>query len=156
MRLAECSSGFYYICYYRSQAQTALRLVLGSANSLRVYCLDEKEAQNVPSPLAPTPIINLNLFSSSTLSTKSQEELQKLKPALCSWGCFQAIGHGIPSSFLDKIQVTREFFEQPLEERKKYSKGVEEVEGYGGDRTPEEGQFLDWQDRLFLTVYPED
>ncbi|OMO54442.1 Oxoglutarate/iron-dependent dioxygenase [Corchorus capsularis] len=68
-----------------------------------------------------------------------------------------AIGHGIPTSFLDKIrQVTREFFEQPMEEKKKYSKGVGEVEGYGGDPTPEEGQFLDWQDRLFLTVYPQD
>lgn len=69
---------------------------------------------------------------------------------------FQAIGHGIPSSFLDEIrQVTTEFFEQPMDEKKKYSKGVEDVQGYGGDPTPEEGQFLDWQDRLFLTSYPE-
>ncbi|XP_021298326.1 protein SRG1-like [Herrania umbratica] len=120
-------------------------------------CRDEKEAQDVPSPLAPIPIIDLSLFSSSTLSTKREEELQKLKSALCSWGCFQAIGHGIPSSFLDEIrQVTTEYFEQPVEEKKKYSKGVEDVEGYGGDPTPEEGQFLDWQDRLFLTAYPED
>ncbi|XVE91265.1 hypothetical protein DITRI_Ditri20bG0139800 [Diplodiscus trichospermus] len=120
-------------------------------------CRDEKEDQNVPSPLAPIPIINLSLFSSSTSSTKRQEELDNLKSALCSWGCFQAIGHGIPSSFLDKIrQITREFFEQPVEERMKYGKGVEEVEGYGADPTPEEGQFLDWQDRLFLTAYPED
>lgn len=70
---------------------------------------------------------------------------------------FQGIGHGIPSSFLDTIrQVTKEFFEQPMEKKKKYSKGVDDVEGYGGDPTPEEGQFLDWQDRLVLSVYPED
>ncbi|XP_022714793.1 protein SRG1-like [Durio zibethinus] len=120
-------------------------------------CRDEEEAKNVPSPLAPIPIIDLSLFSSSTLSATREEELQKLKSALCCWGCFQAIRHEIPSSFLNKIrQVTREFFEQPMEEKKKYSKGVREVEGYGGDPTPEEGQFLDWQDRLFLTVYPED
>lgn len=43
-----------------------------------------------------------------------------------------------------------------MEKKKKYSKGVDDVEGYGGDPTPEEGQFLDWQDRLVLSVYPED
>ncbi|WRX26741.1 Oxoglutarate/iron-dependent dioxygenase - like 10 [Theobroma cacao] len=132
-------------------------MVINGAEPESLYiCRDEKEDEDVPSPLAPIPIIDLSLFSSSTLSTKREEELQKLKSALCSWGCFQAIGHGIPSSFLDEIrQVTTEFFEQPMDEKKKYSKGVEDVEGYGGDPTPEEGQFLDWQDRLFLTSYPE-
>lgn len=70
---------------------------------------------------------------------------------------FQAIGHGIPTTFLDKIRrVTREYFEQPMDEKKKQAKGVEEMEGYGADPTPEEGQFLDWSDRLFLDVYPKD
>ncbi|KAE8735663.1 Calcium-binding EF-hand family protein isoform 1 [Hibiscus syriacus] len=125
-------------------------------------CRDEKEAQTVPSPLTPIPIIDLNLLSSSPLSTKEEkeeeeEDLQKLKSALCSWGCFQAINHGIPSCFFDEFrQVTREFFQLSMEEKNKYSKGVEEIEGYGGDPSPEEGQFLDWQDRLFLTVYPQE
>ncbi|KAK1559750.1 hypothetical protein Q3G72_017959 [Acer saccharum] len=70
---------------------------------------------------------------------------------------FQAIGHGISSEFLDKIcQVTREYFEQPMEEKKKQAKGVEEFEGYGADPVPAAGQFLDWSDRLYLQVYPED
>lgn len=70
---------------------------------------------------------------------------------------FQATGHGIPNAFLNKVRtVAREFFELPVEEKKKYSKGVDEMQGYGGDPTPEQGQFLDWQDRLFLDVYPED
>ncbi|KAK3020496.1 hypothetical protein RJ639_045746 [Escallonia herrerae] len=70
-----------------------------------------------------------------------------------------AIGHGIPSSFLDEIrQVTKEFFGQPMEEKKKYAKTVTEFQfqGYGADPVPEEGQPLDWSDRLFLDVYPED
>lgn len=50
----------------------------------------------------------------------------------------------------------REFFQQPTKEKKKQAKGVEEFEGYGGDPVPEEGQPLDWSDRLFLDVYPED
>lgn len=61
------------------------------------------------------------------------------------------------TSFLDRIrQVGKEFFEQPMEEKRKYSKGVEEVQGYGADPVPEEGQPLDWSDRLFLDVHPED
>ncbi|KAE8655688.1 Calcium-binding EF-hand family protein isoform 1 [Hibiscus syriacus] len=125
-------------------------MVLNGEEPESLYiCRDEKEAANVPSPLPPIPVIDLNLLSYSPLTSKAEEELQKLKSALCSWGCFQAINHGIPSCFLDEFrQVTREFFQQPMEEKQKYSKGVEEVEGYGGDPTPEEGQFLDWQDRL--------
>lgn len=52
--------------------------------------------------------------------------------------------------------MAREFFQQPMEEKKKHAKGVEEFEGYGADPVPEEGQSLDWSDRLFLDVYPED
>lgn len=69
----------------------------------------------------------------------------------------QAIGHGIPNSFLDEVlQVGREFFEQPMEEKKKYSKELTDFEGYGADPIPEEGQSLDWSDRIFLQLVPED
>lgn len=120
-------------------------------------CRDGDSIQEVSAPLSPVPIIDLGLLSSSTPYAKQEEELQKLRSALSSWGCFQAIGHGIPMTFLDKIrQVTREYFEQPMDEKKKQAKGVEEFEGYGADPTPEEGQFLDWSDRLFLDVYPKD
>ncbi|KAJ6696378.1 OXOGLUTARATE/IRON-DEPENDENT DIOXYGENASE [Salix koriyanagi] len=63
----------------------------------------------------------------------------------------------LQKSFLDKIrQVARDFFEQPAEEKRRHAKGVEEFEGYGADPVPAEGQSLDWSDRLFLDVYPED
>lgn len=107
------------------------------------------------SPSSLIPIIDLSLLSSSTPGAK--EELEKLRSALCSWGCFQAIGHDVSNSLLDEVrQVAREFFEQPMEEKKKYSKKVEEFDGYGADPVPAQGQPLDWSDRLFLGVYPED
>ncbi|CAN4100181.1 unnamed protein product [Withania somnifera] len=104
------------------------------------------------------PIIDLNRLSSSTTSDKEHEqELEKLRSALSSWGCFQGIGHGISASFLDKIrQISREFFRLPMEEKNKYAKSVVEFEGYGADPVPEQGQSLDWSDRLFLAVFPED
>ncbi|KAK3427738.1 hypothetical protein EUGRSUZ_F03916 [Eucalyptus grandis] len=120
---------------------------------------DEEQEENVSSdPLTQIPVIDLSILSaSSSPSSEHDGELQKLRLALSSWGCFLATGHGIPSSFLDEIvRVSREFFEQPMEEKRKLEKGVEEFEGYGGDPVPAKGQPLDWSDRLFLDVYPED
>lgn len=60
---------------------------------------------------------------------------------------------------------------QPIEEKKKYTKEdrkfegyekqkyaneAEEFEGYGADSTPEQGQSLDWSDCLFLIIWPQD
>lgn len=110
-----------------------------------------RDGKDDASPLAPIPIVDLSIIS------KEEEELQKLRSALSSWGCFQAIGHGIPSEFLDEIRgVGKEFFGLPMEEKQKYAKGSDEMDGYGGDPIPQPGHPLDWQDRLFLKVYPED
>ncbi|XP_047146937.1 protein SRG1-like [Vigna umbellata] len=118
---------------------------------------DVNYTQIVPSTLCSPPIIDFGLISSSTPLTKQKEELQKLRSALSSWGCFQAINHGTSSTLLDKVrEVAREFFTQPMEQKKKISKGVKEFEGYGADPVPEEGQFLDWSDRLCLDVHPEN
>lgn len=117
----------------------------------------DETKEDVPSPLSPIPIVDFSILSSSEPCAEQEVELQKLASALCSWGCFQAIGHGLSASFLDRIrQVGKEFFEQPMEIKRKYSKGVEEFQGYGADPVPEEGQPLDWSDRLFLDVHPED
>ncbi|GMP34573.1 hypothetical protein CsSME_00007388 [Camellia sinensis var. sinensis] len=108
---------------------------------------------------SPVPIIDMGILSCSEepFTKEYEEELLKLNSALHTWGCFQAIGHGISSSFLDEIRkVTREFFEQPMEEKNNYSKTVVEFEGYGADPVPEQGQSLDWSDRLFLDVCPPD
>ncbi|KAL3511925.1 hypothetical protein ACH5RR_024642 [Cinchona calisaya] len=123
-------------------------------------CRQDAESEDDDDSLSasPIPIIDLSRLSSSQEpAQETEEELQKIKLALSSWGCFQAIGHGISGSFLDKVrQVTREFFAQPMDEKKKYAKAVLEFEGYGADPVPEEGQSLDWSDRLFLNVQPAD
>ncbi|XP_052180556.1 protein SRG1-like [Diospyros lotus] len=135
-------------------------LVLGGDEPPALYysIRDDDATEDDSSSGSSVPVVDLGILSSSAASAQEYEdELQKLKSALHSWGCFQAVGHGISSSFLDKIRgVTREFFQQPMEEKKKYSKTVAEFEGYGADPVPEEGQPLDWSDRLFLDVYPED
>ncbi|PNX78080.1 protein SRG1-like, partial [Trifolium pratense] len=69
------------------------------------------------STLIPIPIIDVSLLS-------SQAELEKLRSALISSaGCFQAIGHGMSSSYLDKVrEIAKHFFALPVEEKQKYAR----------------------------------
>nr|GMD38805.1 protein SRG1-like [Ipomoea batatas] len=118
---------------------------------------DDHDAHTFKAKSTIIPTIDLSCFLHNHQEESYVTELHKLRSALSSWGCFQAIGHGISTCFLDKIlQVSREFFEQPMEEKMKYAKGVRDFEGYGGDPVPQDGQPLDWSDRLFLNGYPED
>ncbi|WCJ29972.1 2-oxoglutarate (2OG) and Fe(II)-dependent oxygenase superfamily protein [Euphorbia peplus] len=106
-------------------------------------------------PLISLPLINLTLLSSP--SKQGLEELEKLKEALISWGCFQAVGHGVSSSFLDKIrQVTKQFFGLPTIEKLKYARASTGFEGYGNDPILSDTQVHDWSDRLFLNLMPEN
>ncbi|MBA0622149.1 hypothetical protein Godav_007716, partial [Gossypium davidsonii] len=82
------------------------------------------------------PVIDLGLLPSS------KDEQGKLKLALCSGGCFQAIGHGISNSFLNKVRGVAEQFSQLLqEEKQKYSRAANQVEGYGYDLVVSEKQW---------------
>ncbi|PWZ17395.1 putative 2-oxoglutarate-dependent dioxygenase ANS [Zea mays] len=76
------------------------------------------------------------------------EEASKLRSALESWGLFKVTGHGMP------------FFHLPAAEKLKHANrddaGEFQPEGYGIDRVDTDGQVLDWCDRLYLTVQPEE
>lgn len=66
---------------------------------------------------------------------------------------FQSINHGIEPAFLDKVrEVTKKFFDLPLEEKQKYSKQDGSEDGDGNDTHPT----LNWSDRLFFALIPED
>lgn len=70
---------------------------------------------------------------------------------------YQAINHGIETELLDELRdVTRQFFALPQEKKQKYSREDSSIEGYGNDMILFENQTLDWIDRLYLTVSPED
>ncbi|GMY35776.1 protein SRG1-like [Fagus crenata] len=132
--------------------KTVQELVLSGEELPGNYIQKDRNGVDLDVPLVEIPVVDLGLLTS--LST-SKEELEKLQSALSSWGCFQVINHGI--SFLDEIRdVTKQFFELPMEEKRKYSREADGIEGYGSDMIISEQQILDWTDRLYLTINPED
>ncbi|CAN6191769.1 unnamed protein product, partial [Urochloa humidicola] len=106
----------------------------------------------------PIPIVDLSRLSAA--GGAGADEVAKLRSALQNWGLFLAVGHGMEQEFLSEMmQLTRGFFNLPLEEKHKYSNLVNgkdfRFEGYGNDMVLSEDQALDWCDRLYLIVEPE-
>ncbi|KAF8102867.1 hypothetical protein N665_0191s0017 [Sinapis alba] len=106
-------------------------------------------------PEMDIPAVDLNLLLSS--SDDGREELSKLYSVLSKWGVVQVVNHGITEAFLDKIfELTEQFFALPTEEKQKYAREIDTLQGYGSDMILSDDQVLDWIDRLYLTTYPED
>jgi isopenicillin N synthase-like dioxygenase len=73
----------------------------------------------------------------------------------------QVSNHGVDAALMDgMIAASREFFRRPLEEKQEYTNLIDgeqfQFEGYGNDRVRSPDQILDWTDRIYLKVEPED
>ncbi|WOG84614.1 hypothetical protein DCAR_0103798 [Daucus carota subsp. sativus] len=113
------------------------------------------EAIDVDYPTIDIPVIDINSLKSSSLS--AEKELEKLRASLSSCGCFQAINHGMTSSFLDQVRsIGRDFFQLPMKEKLNCVRAAEDMEGYGNDPVFSEHQVLDWTDRVYLLTSPAD
>ncbi|XP_058115694.1 jasmonate-induced oxygenase 4-like [Magnolia sinica] len=116
---------------------------------------EDERPTDASHPSSPIPAVDLELLFSSNGDSQASE-MEKLRSALHSWGFFQAIGHGIPSSLIDDVgKITREFFHLSTEERKRYSKAVY-GDGNSIDEIASEGKIIDWCDHLYFLVLPED
>ncbi|XP_021768551.1 probable 2-oxoglutarate-dependent dioxygenase ANS [Chenopodium quinoa] len=119
-----------------------------------------------------TLLIDFDLISTVS-SSAHQDELSKLNSALKNWGCFQVtlrllvvfvvvndqvINHCMTNLFLDELlDICRQFFALPLEEKLKSAMEEDIFNGYGNPAVVLAGDKpINWNDRLFLTVYPED
>ncbi|KAJ0018183.1 hypothetical protein Pint_10101 [Pistacia integerrima] len=97
--------------------------------------------------LPQVPVIDLKKLLSGDLT---DSELDKLHRACKEWGFFQLINHGVSSSLVEKAKIeTQEFFNLPMEEKKKYWQKAGDVEGFGQAFVMSEEQKLDWAD-MFL------
>ncbi|CAA2983305.1 flavonol synthase [Olea europaea subsp. europaea] len=73
-----------------------------------------------------------------------------------NWGIFQVVNHGIPDESISKlIEVGKEFFELPREEKEVIAKTPESgIEGYGTSLEKEIDGKKGWVDHLFHRVWP--
>ncbi|KAL5547725.1 hypothetical protein UlMin_002956 [Ulmus minor] len=136
-----------------SKSKTVQELAFTAQELPESYIQKACDVGALDAPAMEIPVIDLGLLGNYSTSA---DELNKLQLALGSWGCFQAINHGISLEFLNQIRaITKQFFEIPLEEKMKYSREAGDIEGYGDDMVLSEDQKLDWSDRLYLAIYPE-
>ncbi|VAI83280.1 unnamed protein product [Triticum turgidum subsp. durum] len=111
--------------------------------------------------VAPVPVIDIGRLFNQDGAVAADNEEAKLRLAVQSWGLFLVTNHGVDTSVMDGMMAaSREFFRQPPEEKQRYTNliGGErfQLEGYGTDRVSSTEQILDWSDRLYLKVEPED
>ncbi|GFQ01781.1 protein srg1 [Phtheirospermum japonicum] len=122
-----------------------------------VYIWRDSNSDYCYGPVDPNLALTAEIPVIDVTQLDSSSELLKLRSAVTSWGCFQAVNHGIENSFLDEVrQLAKEFFHLPMAEKQNYARAGDDYEGYGNDLVLFDNQPLDWTDRLYLLVSPED
>ncbi|CAI9787983.1 unnamed protein product [Fraxinus pennsylvanica] len=98
------------------------------------------------------PIVNLK----SLLTGESMNyELEKLHFACIDWGFFQIIDHGVSLSLLEEFRrQVIDFFNLPMEDKKKLWQQPDNHEGFGQLFVISEEQKLDWSDMFYITTLP--
>ena len=73
--------------------------------------------------------------------------MEEISDACREWGCFQLINHGVsPELLMAGCEVSREFFDLPLEEKQKHANDPLTYVGYGSRIGVQKGAILDWGD----------
>ncbi|XP_057415543.1 oxoglutarate-dependent flavonoid 7-O-demethylase 1-like [Lotus japonicus] len=102
--------------------------------------------------LPQVPVIDFANFLSQDFR---QSELKKLDYACKEWGFFQLINHGINESLVENVKFGAEnFFNLPMEEKKKFGQKEGDVEGYGQAFVVSDEQKLEWADMCFMLTLP--
>ncbi|KAG2689165.1 hypothetical protein I3760_09G127600 [Carya illinoinensis] len=110
---------------------------------------------NTSSLLPQIPVIDLQTILSNSDDFSTHSELDKLHLASQEWGFFQLINHGVSSSLLESVKSgIQEFFELPMEEKKKYWQQGGDIEGFGQAFVISEEQKLDWADLFYMVTLP--
>ncbi|CAN1799441.1 Protein SRG1 [Linum perenne] len=117
---------------------------------IRPELLDQHVVSQYDGP--EVPIVDLEkLIDESSMDS----ELQKLHSACKDWGFFQLVNHGVSSTLVEKMKTqVEEFFNLPIEEKKKLWQYPGEVEGFGQSFVVSDEQKLDWGDMFFLLTHP--
>ncbi|KAE8726239.1 Protein SRG1 [Hibiscus syriacus] len=104
------------------------------------YACTDEDSPIVPrtNPSPQVPVLDMQKLS-------SDEELEQLHHACKEWGFFQ----------VEKMKMeTQQFFNLPMEEKKKLWQKPDEVEGFGQAFVFSEDQKLNWGDMFYMVTLP--
>ncbi|KAK2429915.1 protein SRG1 [Trifolium repens] len=100
--------------------------------------------------LTQLPIINFD-----KLLCEDDAEIEKLDQVCKEWGFFQLINHGVEPSLVESMKIgVQEFFNLPMEEKKKFWQTEEEMQGFGQVFVALEEGKLRWGDMFFIKTFP--
>ncbi|XP_038722155.1 protein SRG1-like [Tripterygium wilfordii] len=98
------------------------------------------------------PVIDMNMFKSEEFMNS---ELEKFHNACKEWGFFQLLNHGVSEELVEKVKKqVQEFFDLPMEEKKKCWQQPGDLEGFGQAFVVSEEQKLDWADMFYIITLP--
>ncbi|XP_057966855.1 protein SRG1-like [Malania oleifera] len=116
------------------------------------YIRPEQEQAIKWDPSHEVPVIDMQRLLSEEFM---DSELGRLHCASKEWGFFQLVNHGVSSSLLENVKTqTLEFFNIPMEEKKKFWQKPGDVDGFGQVHVLSEEQKLDWGDMFYIKTLP--
>ncbi|KAJ1399934.1 Oxoglutarate/iron-dependent dioxygenase [Sesbania bispinosa] len=112
----------------------------------------ERPILSPTTPLPQVPVIDLTKLLSQD---HKGPELERLHHACKEWGFFQLINHGVNTSLLENVKKgAQQFFNLPMEEKKKFEQREGDSEGYGQLSVASEDQKLEWGDTFHMLTLP--
>ena len=97
------------------------------------------------------PIIDI----SGLCDKRRRKTVEEISDAYRDLGCFQLINHGFSLELLMAgCEVSRYFFDLPLEEKQKHANDPLTYVGYGSQIGLQKGAILDWGDYFFHHFLP--
>ncbi|KAL1337043.1 hypothetical protein AAHE18_10G106700 [Arachis hypogaea] len=116
------------------------------------YLVPKQDTLIIPktSSFLQVPIIDLN-----KLLSEDAFELHKLDHACKEWEFFQLINHGVDPSLIESVKSGfQDFFNLPIEEKKKLWQKPGDIEGFGQLFVVSEKQKLEWADLFIINTLP--
>ncbi|KAM6582460.1 hypothetical protein CsatB_009462 [Cannabis sativa] len=124
--------------------------VIGSERSVVPEAAAEAEADVD----ANIPVIDMSGLQSEDSLVRA-ETMRVVSESCREWGFFQVVNHGVSPQLMDRaLQIWREFFHLPAQDKQLYANSPKTYEGYGSRLGIQKGAILDWSDYYFLHYLP--
>nr|AFN53719.1 putative Fe(II) oxygenase superfamily protein [Linum usitatissimum] len=110
----------------------------------------------IVSSAVEVPVIDLRkIVCPPSTDDVADDELGRLHEACKHWGFFQLVNHGVSNALVERVKKEiQEWFDIPMEEKKKFWQRYGDLEGFGQAFVVSEEQKLDWGDMFYITSLP--